>query len=42
MRKISGVNFNYTYRLHLALDIRNYFDKNFIYPEVQAARLLIK
>ena len=42
MRKLSGTNFNYTYRLHLVLVIRNYFDKNLIYPKVQAARILIK
>ena len=34
MRKLSGINFNYICRLH--------HDKNLIYPEVQAARIVIK
>ena len=42
MRKLSGVNFNYTYRLHLVLVIRIYYDKNLIYPEIQASRMLMK
>ena len=42
VRKLSGVNFNYTYRLHLVLVIRISFDKNLIYPETQAARILMK
>ena len=42
MRRLSGINFNYTYRLHFVLVSRTYFDKNLIYPEIQAARILIK
>ena len=42
VRKLSGVNFNYTYRLHLVLVIRIYVDKNLICPEIQAARILMK
>ena len=42
MRKLSSINFNYTYRLQLVIVIRNYFDKNLIYPEVQGARIQIK
>ena len=41
MKKFSGINFNYTYKLHLVLVIRMYFDKNLIYLEVQA-RIVIK
>ena len=40
--KFSSINFNYTYRLHFVLVSRTYFDKNLIYPEIQAARILIK
>ena len=40
--EFSGRNFNCTSRLHLALLIRNCFDKSSIYPEIQAARILIK
>ena len=29
VRKLSGINLNYTYRLHLVLIIRIYFDKKF-------------
>ena len=36
MRNFSGINFNYTYKFHLISVIRNYFDKNLIYSEVQA------
>ena len=39
VRKLSGVNFNYTYRLYLVPVIRISFDKNLIYPEIQAARI---
>ena len=46
MRKVSGKNSNYIYRLHLVLVIRTYFDlcfeKNLIYSEIQAARILMK
>ena len=42
MRKLSGVNFSYTYRLHLVLAIRISFDKNLIYPEIQAVRILME
>ena len=42
VRKLSAVNFNYTYRLHLVLVIRISLDKNLIYPEIQAARILMK
>ena len=38
----TGINFNCTYRLHLVLVIRTYFDKNLIYPEIQATRIPIK
>ena len=38
MRKHSDINFNYTYRFHLVL-LEFYFEKNVIYPEVQAARI---
>ena len=31
MRKLSGINFNNTNRLHLVLVIRIYFDKNLSY-----------
>ena len=41
-KRLSGINFNYTYRLHFVLVSRTYFDKNLIYPEIQAARILIK
>ena len=40
--KLSGENFNYTYRLHLVLVIRIYFDKNLIYLEMQAGRIFMK
>ena len=40
LRKLSDIN--YTYRLYLVLVIRIYFDKNLIYPETQAARILAK
>ena len=39
------INFDYIssqFQLHLILVIRIYFNKNLIYPEVQAARILIK
>ena len=39
--KVSGINFNYPFRLHLVLVFRIYFDF-FKYPEVQPARTLIK
>ena len=42
MRTLSGINFNYTYMFRLVLVIRTYFDKNLIYQEIQAARILIK
>ena len=42
VRKLSGINFNYTCRLHLILVIRIYFDIILIYPEIQATRNLIK
>ena len=42
MRTLSGINFNYTYMFCLVLVIRTYFDKNLIYQEIQAARILIK
>ena len=35
VRKLSGVNFNYTYRLHIVLVIRISFDKNLICPEIK-------
>ena len=41
VRKLGGINFNHTYRLHLVLVIRIYFDKNLIYPEIQATRKII-
>ena len=40
--KLSGVILSYSYRLHLVLVIRIYSDKNSIYPETQAARILVK
>ena len=42
MRNFSGINFNCTCKLHLDLLIRIYFGKNLIYPEVQAAEILVK
>ena len=42
MRKLRGINFNYTNRLHLVLVIRIYFDKDLNYPKVQVARILLK
>ena len=42
LRKLSSINFNYTCKLHLVVVIRIYFDKNLIYPEAHAARVLIK
>ena len=42
MRKFIGISFNYTYRLHLVLVIRIYFDKKLIYPEIGAAQILVK
>ena len=33
VRKLSGVDFNYSYRLHVVLIIRIYFDKNLIYSD---------
>ena len=42
VRKLSGIKFNYIYRLHLILVIRIYFDKSLLYPEIEAARTLIK
>ena len=42
VRKLSGISFNYIYRLHLVLVIRIYLDKNLFYPEIDAARTLIK
>ena len=33
MRKLSGINFNYTYSLYLVLIIRIDFDKNLISPQ---------
>ena len=34
MKKLSGINFNNTNRLHLVLVIRIYFDNNLNYPKV--------
>ena len=34
MKKLSGINFNNTNRLHLVLVIRIYVDKNLNYPKV--------
>ena len=42
MRKLSGINFNFIYRVHLILVIRINFGKNLVYTEIQAARLLVK
>ena len=42
VRTLTGINFNYTYMFCLVLVIRTYFDKNLIYQEIQAARILIK
>ena len=38
----SGINFKYIYSLHLVPIIRIYFDRNLIYPKVQAARIPVK
>ena len=42
IRNFNGINFNYTYILHLALAIRIYFDKNLIYPKVQTAKIMLE
>ena len=34
VRKLSSINFNYTYKFHLVLFIRIFFDKNMIYLEI--------
>ena len=42
VRKFTCINLNYTYRLHIVLVMRPYFDKNLIFLEMQATRILIK
>ena len=42
MRKLTGIDFNNTNRVHLVLVIRIYFEKNLNYLKVQVARILIK
>ena len=38
----NGINFNYTYRLHIFLVTRIFFEKNLIYPEVLAVNIWVK
>ena len=42
MMDFSGINFNYTNRLHLVLVIRVHFEKKLIYSKVQAARIMVQ
>ena len=42
MGNVTGIYFNYTYILRLVLVITIYFARTSIYPEVHAARILVK
>ena len=42
MRKLSGINVYYTYRVHFVLIVRNHFDKNLIDARVQVAKIMVK
>ena len=42
MRNFSAINFNETYTLHFLLVIKIHFNRNLIYPKVQAARIMVK
>ena len=42
LRNFSDINFSYMGKLYFLLVIRVYFDENFIYSKVQAAKVMFK